>query len=141
MLSGERKKFALRSARKPVIVDGLSNTVIVYENGEPRFCHIMFDPCLATVVGKKLPRGVGVGDPAFLQIVFDAHKGKWIVAARYVKDWQGVDLWAMDELPSWIKELKPIRHNDYDNSTSHAQERTAATIDTARSIRIRRAYA
>lgn len=115
MLSGERKKFALGSARKPMLVDGLSNTVIVYEDGEPRFCYVVFDPCFVAVVGKELPRGVSANDPAFVQVLFDRWQGKWVISACYVSDWEQRVLWMADEKPSWVKELKPIRQNNEHN--------------------------
>lgn len=126
MLSGERKKFALRSARKPIIVDGMSNTVIVYEDGQAHFCYILFDPCFVSTVGKKMPRGVNLSEPAFVQVMFDSTLAKWVVSACYVNGWQQVKLWESETRPHWLKELKPIRHIENDNLTPHTP-RSAAT--------------
>lgn len=135
MISGERKKFAIRSARKPMLVDGLSNTVIVYDGGEPRFCHILFDPCLVAVVGKKMPRGVSGAEPAFIQVVFDQYQNEWVISACYVTDWERQVLWRSGQRPHWIKELKPIGYNHDQRSSSYApssNERDHSSTGNAR---------
>jgi hypothetical protein len=119
MISGERKKFNLRGARKPMLIDGLSNTVIVYIDDQPHYCLISFDPSLVELVGKELQRGVSLLDPAFLQVYFDKQRAKWIIAAAYVATWEQQELWAADDRPSWVKELKLIRHtNEHTNARS-----------------------
>lgn len=121
MLSGERKKFGLRPARKPMLIDGLSNTVIVYDGPTPRYCHILFDPSMVAAVGKALPQGLPPARPAFLRVVHDQQRSKWVVSASYVADWQHVPLWESDSKPAWIRELRTIGNTADDTTETHYQ--------------------
>lgn len=133
MLSGERKKFGLRTARRPMLIDGLSNTAIVYDGETPHYCHILFDASLVSAVGKRLPRGVAANSPAFLHIVHDQQRSKWVVSACYVADWEPHTLWESAQRPTWIKELKSIRNNTHEctDQTHH----TASAHDPHRNRR------
>ncbi len=124
MLSGERKKFELRTARAPKLVAGLSNTVIVYENDVPKYCHISFSDDLIIAVGEHLPRGVSMDDKAFMQAVLDG--AEWTIYACYVETWERVALWRAGAKPAWLKELKTIRYTN-DNPHQNTQGTTKRT--------------
>lgn len=124
MISGERKKFELRSARAPALVHGLSNTVIVYEDGAAKYCHIGFADALALEVGKRMPRGISNFEPAFLSVAFDTLRSAWVVSSHYVSTWERVGLWQSEEKPAWIKQLKTIRHNNERTSTQAVRARS-----------------
>lgn len=138
MLSGERKKFGMRTARAPMLVAGLSNTVIVYDDFALKYCFVSFSDALVEAVGLHLPRGCSPEEHAFLQVQFDKASGDWIVYAAYVSTWERVALWRTDTKPVWVQNLKTIRHNDNEHSNnikarspSRARSSTYATASTS----------
>jgi hypothetical protein len=116
MITGERKKFGLRPARKPALIEGLSNTVIVYLDGQAYYCYIAFSAEFPAAVGTQLPRGLARDDVTFLQVSVEA--GKWIVRLCTLSTWERRTFWESATRPAWIKELKPIRHN-HDTTEAH----------------------
>lgn len=140
MLSGERKKFGLRSARKPLLVDGLSNTVVVYENGIAYYCFIDFAQAFVDAVGAAMPRGVSTADMAFVHVMFDRDRVKWVVSGCYLSSWEQHTLWVSEEKPAWVKELKIIRqnheHSDQASSARGNQTRSNTSADTGTRARV-----
>ena len=139
MISGERKKFGLKSARVPALLFGLSNTVIVIEDGAPKYCHIAFDHSFVDTVGKHLSRGVSNRDPANIQVTLQ--NMQWVVTANYVYSKEQQVLWASDTRPTWLKELKTIGNKNDNSATTktrstgqssivHADTRATATSTT-----------
>lgn len=116
MIKGERKKFGLRPARKPALIEGLSNTVIVYLDGAAYYCYVAFSRDFPAAVGAELPHGLVTDDVAFLQVALDA--GKWTISVCTLSTWEQQPFWESVTRPAWIKELKPIRHNN-DNTKAH----------------------
>lgn len=100
-MRGERKKFAIQ-ARKVVRKKNtkLSNTVAVRLDDRAYTCYIGFDDSLVEFVGGKLPRGLTEFDPAYLEVTH--LQGKWVVAARYVRDATAAVLWRTAEKPAWL---------------------------------------
>ncbi len=132
MLSGERKKFGLRTARKAAFVDGLSNVVVVYDGDSPKYCYIAFDHSFVDVIGTHLPRGVSAHDPAFIHVVFDHGRGEWVISACYVSSWELRTLWKTDSKPSWLKELKRVQKHD---RTPNQARGTASAHHTSHATR------
>ena len=126
MITGERKKFGLRPARKPALVEGLSNTVIVYLDGQAYYCYVAFSPDFPAAVGAQLPQGLIGDDVTFLQVTVDA--GKWIVSICALSTWEPRIFWESATRPAWLKELKPIRHT---NDTTEAHRAVRSSRRTA----------
>jgi hypothetical protein len=129
MITGERKKFGLRPARKPALIEGLSNTVIVYVDGCAYECYISFSPDFPAAVGAQLPQGLARDDVTFLQVAFDA--GKWIVSVCTLSTWEPRTFWESAERPAWLKELKPIRHTNDTTEAHRAFRSSRRTVQLA----------
>lgn len=104
MISGERKKFAIkarRTVRKKHPM--LSNTVVFLEDGRADYCYISFDESLVEFVGNTLPRGIAPFEPAYLFVMHYPEKNVWVVYANYVKGEGGQPLWETTTRPAWLK--------------------------------------
>lgn len=108
-MSRERKKFRLRSARKPTRDYRISGTVIV-EDIDISVCYIQFDECFIEAIGKIMPRGVSADDPVHLR-VSHTKEGTWAVYASYIGRLHGQELlWIDPDKPSWVRERRPPHH-------------------------------
>ena len=98
-----RKKppsLGIKPARKPTDHDSLSSTVLVWDDGGIGVCLIRFTDKLVEFVGKKLPRGVGPADPAYLHVCQEFEV--WAVHATYISEEASVLLWRQVGRPEWL---------------------------------------
>lgn len=106
-MARELKKYGLRSTRKPTLNPRLSSTVcVIDEQGLPGYCYIAFEEALVDAVGLKLPRGVAEFDPAFLQVEWNAKRGRWIITAKYLNTEGYAVLWESESKPTWLNVIR-----------------------------------
>ncbi len=79
---GEKKLYGIRQRRKPQEGAPLSGVVVVQTSAGTGTVYISFSDKLVQAVGKLLPRGVSLHDPAYLCLM-EWGKG-WRLLARYL---------------------------------------------------------
>lgn len=126
-MSREFKHYQLKRATKPIPGVGLASTVAVLnEQGHAGFCYIRFARSFVLAVGKKLPRGVSLDDPAYLLVCYNQKTQEWEVFARYLRGEDRVLLWKTTVKPSWLKfQMEP------ENGTGKTAGRAARSGRTA----------
>lgn len=97
------KKIRIRPARKPMEGHALSGVVIVVDGGVG-YCCIKFDEHTVTMIGKKMPQGVGPESPAYLKVLKEY--GCYGVYACYLDHTKMVKLWTTEKMPEWVKGVK-----------------------------------
>jgi hypothetical protein len=111
MMRGERKLWEIRSTPKPAKPKGVLTTVSVRGvNGQDYYCYINFSEKFEEFVGKKMPRGVSENDPAWLHVTCHALSGGATIAAHYLSDKSGCELWHATKTPTWLKMYK-VKHD------------------------------
>lgn len=103
----ENKNYELRSTTKPGLSPLLSTTVAITANGGKRYyCYVSFSDKLVTAVGKKLPHGLHISNPAHLHVTeltnVRTSLRYWNVYAVTLTG-LGVYLWSQAEMPAWLK--------------------------------------
>lgn len=134
MISGERKKFRIKPRQRiKHLHPRLSNTVKVTgeEPAGQGYCYISFDESLVDLVGRTLPRGVAVFDPAYLQVEYDGLQKKWHVWACYYKDEIRRPLWVTKERPEWLTIPKSSRGRN--DKTTHTAGSSSGGDETGSS--------
>lgn len=102
-MRGELAKYRLRATRRPADTAPVASMVLVRnEAGEAGYCYANFSDEFASYVGKRLPRGVSLDDPACITVTFRAETGDWCVGASYLDGTSSVLLWRTDTRPSWL---------------------------------------
>lgn len=102
----ERKKYKLRSARRPRKHALLSGVVVVGDWQGKGTAYISFDESFVDAVGKALPLGVSPSHPAYLKVIHMPGRKTWRVFAMYLLAERGVLLWETDTRPHWIENVK-----------------------------------
>ncbi len=102
----EFRKYKLRSTKKPAKWTLLSTTVAVWNQKlEPSYCYLSFDSCFIDAVGKKMPQGLSIDNPAFIKVFYSVNQ--WVISAHYIKSPEvSVVLWVADTQPLWLRFFK-----------------------------------
>ncbi len=99
----KEKKLSIWPARNPQEGMPLSGVVLIYDNGIG-YCHIRFDKTVVSIVGRKMPYGIGREDLSYLKIV--KMHNYYDVWCCYSNKSKSVKLWKSDHLPEWVKRIK-----------------------------------
>lgn len=105
-MRNEKKCYGIRRMRGVCKSKEVLSTVSVTgEGGSKSYVNIKFDEPFVEAIGKRMPQGVSVGNPAFLHVL---HTGKkWQVWVQYANDFKvSVLLWETAVEPKWLKPLK-----------------------------------
>lgn len=108
----EYAHFGIRSARKPRNSAKLSGVVAVTDSDGRGFVYIDFSDSLITAVGKVLPYGVSVHEPAYLSVLEEQVSGLWVVSAQYLDNSKKRILWASSNRPSWVKHVRRVSNEE-----------------------------
>jgi len=92
----------IRSAHQPTEGEALSGVVLVYEQGVGR-AYIKFEQDTLDKLGKKVPYGIGPGNPGYVKAV--KKHGHYDIVFCYLDKSKTVPLWRSDKLPNWIKRV------------------------------------
>lgn len=105
LYSTEPKKFNIRAARNPRR-GVLSGVVVVRDSIGAGFSYIQFSDELEVAVGRVMPRGVSVHDPAYLRAVELPGEVGWRVYAQYLHSNTRRFLWSVNgEKPAWLRRV------------------------------------
>ena len=96
----------ISSSRMPIAIYSLSGVVLIKEEGVG-YCHVKFKQGVVKALGKKMPRGIGPENTAYL-FVMKKHD-HYDVCISYTDLSSTVRLWRSDKLPHWAKNIK---HHD-----------------------------
>lgn len=107
----ELKKYELRATKKPARSDLVSTTVAIRgEDNSRYYCYISFSQAFVEAVGRALPRGVTIYEPAYLFV--DCTKAGFDVWACYATDTEKVKMWSVPAergAPAWLNFYKVQR--------------------------------
>lgn len=111
-ISGERKKFGLRSTRKPQLHDCLSGTCIVEQDGKVGVAYFGFDEAFVDALGRHLPVGISPDTPAYLRVVRRSIDDSWHVFVDYLTPKAVTNtrtlLWIDERRPGWLGRVIPM---------------------------------
>lgn len=124
----EHKHYEIKPARKPFAGRPLASTVLVTrEDGQRGYCYINFSDSFVVAVGKALPRGVSLHDPAYLEVAFNHSAQAWEVMALYLASGKGKTLWRSPVKPHWLKFHQDRTHESTDSPDKAKRRRSRAT--------------
>ena len=103
-MSWERKQFNLTRGYRPKSIgdNTLSSVVVVSDGANTKTGHIRFSTEFETFCAKKMPRGIGPLDPAYVRVQLS--NGEYHIYCCYVHSNESVLLWIAKERPSWLRE-------------------------------------
>ena len=135
-MSKEFRHYALRSSTRPSKPGALLTTVQVIEAGAVGYAYVNFSDKLVEAVGKKLPRGISLEDPAYLSV--ESRDSMWEVWALYVRGGVPELMWRQATRPEWLNFHEPRKARNGDNfaeeatSTGRISGRDPATSNTSK---------
>lgn len=102
-MAREYKHYGLKRARSPRNLGPLATTIVITtDKGEKAYGYVKFSESFISAVGKRMPRGVSLHDPAFIDVAFVQGKKEWEIRARYLASGEAALLWRTGTEPSWL---------------------------------------
>jgi hypothetical protein len=114
------KHYELRSAPRPNGRIALCQTVsVVNADRKSGYAYVSFSDSFVAAVGRVLPRGVSVRDPAYLHVYWSRTARLWKVTVKYFGHEGDYLLWESPTQPSWLNVVYPKgQHANPNDSTS-----------------------
>lgn len=100
----EPRQFELSFART-ARTGPVSGVVVIRDSFGSGYAHVKFSDRLEQAVGRLLPRGVSLDDPAYLRALELPNRRGWRIYAQYLSGDHRRLLWVTEERPKWLKTI------------------------------------